>query len=160
MPSYTASLDAIVLAAAGVKRLNLETCITEYLDEDIMLPAVGQGALCIEIRNDDPEIGPLVETLDHHQTRTVVTAERAFLNRLGGSCQVPVAGHAVYDATQLTLKGIVAELDGSNIIGGSVTGTPESCEAIGLKLAEQLLSMGADKILDKLKSMELDNHAG
>ena len=156
----TENLDAIVLAAAGVKRLNLETCITEYLDEDIMLPAVGQGALCIEIRNDDPEIGPLVETLDHHQTRTVVTAERAFLNRLGGSCQVPVAGHAVYDATQLTLKGIVAELEGSNIIGGSVTGTPESCEAIGLKLAEQLLSMGADKILDKLKSMELDNHAG
>ena len=156
----TENLDAIVLAAAGVKRLKLEAHITEYLSTDIMLPAVGQGALCIEIRKDDPEIGPLVAALDHDETRMVVEAERAFLKRLGGSCQVPVAGYGTSDGSQLTLKGIVAELDGSDIIEGSIEAASESCEAMGIKLAEQLLSRGADKILDKLKSMELDNHAG
>jgi len=156
----TENLDAIVLAAAGVKRLNLEARITEYLNDDILLPAVGQGALRIEIRKGDPEIGPLVAALDHRQTHTVVTAERAFLNRLGGSCQVPIAGHGIYAGAQLSLKGIVAELDGSKIIDGCITDSPELGVAIGIKLAEQLLSKGADRILEKLKSMELENHAG
>ena len=83
------NLDAIVLAAAGVKRLNLEHKIIEYLDPNIILPAIGQGALCIEIRNDDAKVGPLVESMDHEPTRTVVKGERAFLNRLEGDARFP-----------------------------------------------------------------------
>jgi hydroxymethylbilane synthase len=82
----TENLDAIVLAAAGVKRLELEHRITEYLDSEVMLPAVGQGALCIEMRQRDPVFEPMVKALDDPQTRAIVLGERAFLNRLGGSC--------------------------------------------------------------------------
>ena len=96
------NLDAIVLAAAGIKRLNLEQRITEYLPADIMLPAVGQGALCIERRQDDRRIEPLLATLDHPSTRAVVMGERTFLNRLGGSCQVPIAGHGEIHGNTLT----------------------------------------------------------
>jgi hydroxymethylbilane synthase len=85
------NLDAIILAAAGVKRLGIEYRITEYLDEKVMLPAVGQGALCIEIRENDHEVESIITLLEHHETRTVVMGERAFLNRLEGGCQVPIA---------------------------------------------------------------------
>ncbi len=107
------NFDALVLAAAGVKRLNLEHKITEYLDPEIMLPAVGQGALCIEIRKDDSTVGPLVASLEHASTRAVVAGERAFLNRLEGGCQVPIAGHGRISEKQFAITGLVAEVDGS-----------------------------------------------
>jgi len=149
----TENLDAIVLAAAGIKRLNLTDRITEYLQADIMLPAVGQGALCIEMRRDDPIIAPMLATLDHANSRTVVLGERAFLNRLGGSCQVPIAGHGELLADTFSLTGLVADMDGSRIIKSQLSGPADSSEAIGIKLAEQLLARGADEILEKLEAV-------
>jgi hydroxymethylbilane synthase len=147
------NFDALVLAAAGVKRLNLENKITEYLDPGFMLPAIGQGALCIETREDDAVVGPLVTSLDHASTRAVVAGERAFLNRLEGGCQVPIAGHGRISENQFTLTGLVAEIDGTRVIKGEKTGPLDSPETIGIDLAEELLAGGADKILEKLKSM-------
>jgi hydroxymethylbilane synthase len=149
----TENLDAIVLAAAGVKRLGLENRVTEYLEPDIMLPAIGQGALCIEIRKDDPAIGPLLAALDHAPTRAAVAGERAFLNRLEGGCQVPIAGHGRISENQFILTGLVAEVDGSRVIKGEKSGPPDSPETRGIELAEELLARGADKILKKLKSI-------
>ncbi len=151
------NLDAIVLAAAGIKRLDLEQRITEYLPADIMLPAVGQGALCIERRQDDRRIEPLLATLDHPSTRAVVMGERAFLNRLGGSCQVPIAGHGEIHGNTFGLTGLVADLDGSRIIKANLSGPVDKTEAIGIKLAEQLIARGADKILEQLQKMESVN---
>jgi len=153
----TENLDAIVLAAAGVKRLELEHRITEYLDSEILLPAVGQGALCIEIRQNDAIIGPLVKPLDDAPTRAVVLGERAFLNRLGGSCQVPIAGHGEIKDNTFHLTGLVADLHGSPIYKSVLSGAVDASESIGISLAETLLSRGADKILEQLQSMDAAN---
>jgi len=147
----TEDLDAIVVAAAGVKRLNLEDRITEYLDEEIMLPAVGQGALCIEIRENDPLVSEMISALDDSRTRTIVTGERSFLNRLEGGCQIPIAGHGKIENERYVLTGLVAEVDGSRVIKDIVEGPAEASERIGIDLAERLINKGADKLLEKLK---------
>jgi len=148
----TENLDAIILAAAGVKRMGYEDRITEFIEKEIMLPAVGQGALCIEIRENDPDIKKLVSTIDHIPTKIAVTCERAFLNRLEGSCQVPVAAHGIMEVTKLTLTGLVASLDGRTIIRDTVSGKITAVDSLGIELAEILLSRGADKILESLKN--------
>ncbi|MBW2569174.1 MAG: hydroxymethylbilane synthase [Deltaproteobacteria bacterium] len=145
-------MDAIILAAAGVKRLGFENRITEYIDENIMLPAVGQGALCIEIRENDPVIKPLIATLDHRQTKKVVSGERAFLHRLEGGCQVPIAAHGKIENNIFTLNGLVATIDGKVIIKDTVSGSIDNAESIGIQLAENLISMGAKEILENLKN--------
>ena len=147
----TESLDAIVLAAAGVKRLNFDARITEYLDESVMLPAAGQGALCIEIRKDDNATAHRVETLDHAKTRSAVLGERAFLSRLEGSCQVPIAARGKIENNLLTLRGLVADIMGTAIVKESISGPAASAETLGIQLADRLLSMGARKILENLK---------
>jgi hydroxymethylbilane synthase len=147
----TGDMDAIVVAAAGVKRLHLEKHISEYLDESIMLPAVGQGALCIEIRATDPAIEEMTTSLDHLQTRTIVNGERAFLNRLEGGCQIPIAAHGKIEANRFILTGLVADIDGSTLIRDSLSGPPEASQTLGIQLAERLLAKGADKLLEKLK---------
>jgi hydroxymethylbilane synthase len=149
-------LDAVVVAAAGVKRLNFEELVTEYLDSAVMLPAVGQGALCIEIRANDPLVGLMAAALDDPATRAVVTGERAFLHRLQGSCQVPIAGHGDLDDCGYTLHGLVADMDGSTVVRDSLSGAREDCEQIGVQLAETLLARGADEILARLKLMEAE----
>ncbi|MCB2148120.1 MAG: hydroxymethylbilane synthase [Deltaproteobacteria bacterium] len=146
------SLDAIVLAAAGVLRLGLGDRITQTLDESVMLPAVGQGALCIEIRENDPRIAPVVALLDDLSTRRVVMGERAFLKRLEGGCQVPIAGHGRIDGNGYTLTGLVCDVDGSHQIKQSRTGPETRSEQIGLELAEALLAMGAGEILERLNA--------
>jgi len=146
----TENLDAIILAAAGVKRLGLENRITEYLDENVMLPAVGQGALCIEIRQNDPEIEPIIAALNHQQSWTVVMGERAFLNRLEGGCQVPIAAHGKIEKNTFTLCGLVASVDGTTVIKETLSGHEDSSESIGIKLADRLLSMGAKTIMENL----------
>jgi hydroxymethylbilane synthase len=156
----TENLDAIVLAAAGVKRLELEHRITEYLDSEVMLPAVGQGALCIEIRRNDPFVSTRVNALDDPQSRAVVLGERAFLNRLGGSCQVPIAGHGAIKDNSFHLTGLVAAVQGSPIYKSVLSGAVDASEAIGISLAESLLSRGADKILEQLQTMESANEQG
>jgi len=147
----TEDLDAVVLAAAGVKRLGLENRISEYLDENIMLPAVGQGALCIETRMDDTEAISKVAHLDHKETRSAVIGERAFLNRLKGSCKVPIAARGKVENSHFTLCGLVASIDGSTLIKDTLSGPESSSGNMGIKLADRLLSMGAGKILSDLK---------
>ena len=144
------NLDAIILAAAGVKRLGIEYRITEYLDEKVMLPAVGQGALCIEIRENDPEVESITTLLEHHETRTVVMGERAFLNRLEGGCQVPIAAHGKIEKDRFTLCGLVATVDGTTVIRESLSGHKDSSEIIGIKLADRLIEMGAKTIMKNL----------
>ncbi len=146
------SLDAIVLAAAGVRRLGLADRITEILDESVMLPAVGQGALCIEIREKDARIAPVVATLDDLSTRQIVMGERSLLKRLEGGCQVPIAGHGHIDENGYTLTGLVCDVDGSHQIKQSRTGPAGRSQEIGLELAEALLAMGAGEILEKLNA--------
>ncbi len=146
----TGDMDAVILAAAGLRRLQFEHKITEYLDPEIMLPAAGQGALCIETRENDSDIASVVSGLDDPETRITVTGERAFLNRLEGGCQIPVAAHGTVEENLLVLSGLVAEPDGSLIIRDRLSGTVAASESIGIQLAENLLSMGAKQILEKL----------
>ncbi len=151
----TDQLAAVVLAAAGLKRLGLEHLVSEHLNDETMLPAVGQGALCIEVRKEDPRVGPMVAALDHPDTRVVVSGERAFLKRLQGGCQVPIAGHGRLDGAQLTLTGLVADVDGSTVIKHRLSGPASSAERIGVELAEILLDRGAGEILKNLASAAL-----
>ena len=147
----TEALDAIVLASAGLERLGLADRITAALPPDIMLPAVGQGALCVESRAGDTITGPLLADLEHSRTRAAVTAERAFLKKLEGGCQVPIAGYAQTTDDQVHLTGLVAELDGSTILRTSMTSQRSDAESLGLRAAEELLSRGADDILTRLQ---------
>ena len=143
--------DAIVLAAAGVKRLGLENRISEYLDMTTMLPAVGQGALCIEIRENDPAIEAAVIALNDQKTSIAISAERAFLNRLEGGCQTPIAAHAQMRDGRVHLVGMVASIDGRQIFKQSIDGSPKAAVNIGTRLADQLLDQGARDILELLK---------
>jgi len=144
-------MDAIVVAAAGVKRLGFENKITEYFDDNIMLPAVGQGALCIEIREQDTKITSLVDCLDHYHTRRIILGERAFLHRLEGGCQVPIAAYGQIEKNVFTLTGLVASVDGKTIIKNEMSGAEENSENTGIKLAENLLAAGAKELLESLK---------
>jgi len=150
----TEDIDAIVLAAAGLKRLGLANTITEYLDSSIMLPAVGQGALCLELRKDDARTAEVVAGLNHSETQAVVRGERAFLNRLEGGCQIPIAAHGAVNNGRFCLQGLVANLDGSVIVRDKFSGPVAESAKVGITLAERLLSMGAKEILDELKANE------
>ncbi len=138
--------DAIVLAAAGLKRLGWEDRITEILPPEVMCPAVGQGALGIETRPDSPGFAAAAP-LDHPETRAAVTAERALLAALGGGCQVPIGAHASVDGRRLRLIGIVAAPDGSALVSAESEGCVEDAAAIGRDLAAALLERGARGIL-------------
>ncbi len=144
--------DATLLAAAGLIRLGMKSVITQYFDETLMIPAVGQGALCIESRQNDPDIAPVLAFLDHGETRTVVSGERAFLRRLEGSCHIPVACFGRLEDHRMVLTGLVASEDGRTILKETVTGAPDDPQKAGIELAETLLSRGADKILENLNS--------
>jgi hydroxymethylbilane synthase len=138
-------LDAIVLACAGLKRLGFAAHITAPLDENESLPAIGQGALAIECRANDAATRAHVERLDHAATRRCVTAERAFLARLEGGCQTPLAAHAQLDGNGVMIEGLVGAPDGSKILRERLRG--DDPERVGRELAEKLLSLGADAIL-------------
>ncbi len=145
--------DAIILAAAGLRRLGWEARITEYIPEEMSLPAIGQGALGIEIRVDDPDAREAVSFLNHRDTAFAVRAERGFLKRLEGGCQVPIACYRSTEGDGIFLRGMVGRPDGSEIIRGSVAGSVADPEALGATLAEQLLSRGAKGILDEVYRM-------
>lgn len=144
-------MDAIVLAAAGVKRLGMEHRITEYLKPSVMLPAVGQGALCIELRKNDQKTYQVINHLEHGPTRTAVLGERAFLNRLEGGCQVPIAALGQVRQDQIAITGLVADIDGQTIFKETLSGPADASEAIGTDLADRLAARGAYDILNKLK---------
>jgi hydroxymethylbilane synthase len=139
--------DAIILAAAGVKRLGLEANVSEYLSPEISLPAIGQGALGIECRVDDRELNDMIAFFNHTDSRTCVTGERALLRRLEGGCQVPIACYGQVKNGKLTLTGLVGSVDGKRIVKDSIEGEPGKAEKLGVTLAEKLLSQGADVIL-------------
>lgn len=142
--------DAIILAAAGLIRLGFHDRITQFIDTDTSLPAIGQGAVGIECRSGDARINALLAPLNHRPTQIRVLAERAMNNRLEGGCQVPIGGHATLDGDAIHLRGLVGEPDGSKIISGEVRGLASDAEALGIKLADDLLSRGAATILNKL----------
>jgi hydroxymethylbilane synthase len=171
-------LDAIVVAAAGVRRLGLAHLITELLPPEILLPAIGQGALGIEIRSQriegggagerggmgegpsrgpeargrEPRMAEVVAVLDHPETHGAVQAERAMLARLEGGCQVPIAAHAFVAKEGITLRGLVASLDGKRVVRGEMRGATGSPEAVGTSLAEDLLLRGAAEILHEINA--------
>jgi hydroxymethylbilane synthase len=142
--------DAIILAAAGLKRLGREDRITQFLEDDIMVSAVGQGALGIVCRSSDVETLGLLSALDHPATRTAVTAERGLLRALGGSCQVPIGGKARLEAGRLIVKGLIASLDGTRVIRDEVSGPTGDPAALGIELGQKLLAMGAGEILAEI----------
>ena len=148
--------DAIILAAAGVKRLGLAENVTEYIDPGISLPAIGQGALGIECRVDDRELNDLIAFFNHADSRTCVTGERALLRRLEGGCQVPIACYGQLMDGKLHLTGLVGSVDGKRIIKDSIEGAPDKAEKLGVSLAEKLLTQGADVILREVYGHNTD----
>ncbi len=148
----TEKLDGIVLAAAGLKRLGLGDRIADFIDPEICLPAPGQAALGIEIREGDDKITDLVGVLNCVETLQAVTAERAMLSALGGSCRVPIGGYAVFDAGSvevLLLSGVVATPDGRRVISEKGEGRVSSPEQLGMRVARGLIEQGARDILDQ-----------
>ena len=163
--------QAVILAAAGMKRLGLAHRITEFLPLHVSLPAIGQGAIGIECRIDDDRVNGLIAPLNHAQTALCVKAERAFLKKLEGGCQVPVAAHARLQQTDgamvgrpspgvteregshsqsLWLDGLVGSLTGDRMISGSAAGNPDLPEQLGIQLAGDILARGAKEILDEV----------
>ena len=143
-------LDAIILAAAGMKRLGLQDRITEILPLDISLPAIGQGAVGIECRVNDEWVNNLISALNHPETILCVKAERAFLKKLEGGCQVPIAAHARLKDGRIVMHGLVGSISGEKIIKGYSEGEPGHAETLGIALAEEILSKGAKEILDEV----------
>ncbi|BBL76943.1 hydroxymethylbilane synthase [Methylomagnum ishizawai] len=142
--------DAIILAAAGLKRLGLAGRITEFLEPETSLPAVGQGAIGIECRRDDARINALLSVLHHPATAIRVAAERAFNTRLNGGCQVPIAGYAELSGDDLRLRGLVGDPEGGAVVRGEIAGNSAAAEQLGIALADDLLARGADRILRDL----------
>ena len=148
--------DGIIMAAAGIERLGLQEHITEYLNETQMLTAPGQGAIAIEIRKEDNEILEVLSVLNHEQSAICVTAERSFLNRLEGGCQIPFAAHATLDGDNLTVEGLVATLDGRKIQRAKIIGNSKDAIQLGIDLANSIQDNGGYEILEEVKR-ELNN---
>lgn len=144
-------LDAIVLAAAGVKRLGWEERITEFLSPDWILPAVGQGALGIEIREKDDYIKSITQCLNSPTVFWSVLGERAFLRTLEGGCQIPIGCLGELKDGELTIRGVVASLDGKELLRKEIKGKLEDSELLGKELAQNLLHLGAKDILDQVR---------
>ena len=151
--------DAIVLAAAGLRRLGHEARITEILGPEVSLPAVGQGALGIEVRAGDGRVEERVARLNHEPTERAVAAERAFLSRLQGGCQTPIAAYAVFDAGTLALDGLVGRPDGREIVRDRLGGAAWDAEGLGRTLGDRLLARGADRILAETREADLPGGA-
>jgi hydroxymethylbilane synthase len=134
-------LDAIILAAAGLIRLDMADHITEYIEPEIMLPGGGQGAVGIESRKEDLPIMNRIFPLDHEETHQALEAERSFLTRLEGGCQVPIGVYATIEGETLHLRGLVGSLDGKQILKAERKGSVEDPEAIGFELAGEILGM-------------------
>lgn len=145
--------DAIILAAAGLKRLELEDRITGLMSPEDSLPANGQGAVGIECRLDDAELLALLAPLDHHNTRLRVEAERAMNQGLMGGCQVPIGSYAELQGDQLWLRGLVGRPDGSEVIYEEATGPASQGKEMGIAMAKRLLARGADKILAEVTEL-------
>ncbi|MBA2378509.1 MAG: hydroxymethylbilane synthase [Blastocatellia bacterium] len=146
-------VDAMILACAGLERLGLDARIRQMIPTELMIPAVGQGTVAVEIRDGDTEAAELCRAIDDPATRVCVTAERAFLRTLEGGCQVPIGGYAVLKGHDITLTGYVGSLDGAMHFRESHSGPGSDAEAIGLALAEKLIALGASDLLDEARGV-------
>ncbi|HCG99805.1 MAG TPA: hydroxymethylbilane synthase [Actinobacteria bacterium] len=144
--------DAIILAAAGLDRMGWNEGITERIASEVMLSAVGQGAIAVEIRDDDDDMRELMRHLEDADTRAAVIAERALLRELEGGCQIPIGALGVIEGGKLKLDGMVASLDGKKMIRDIISGDPADAEALGVELANTLRGMGADEILAEVRA--------
>lgn len=142
--------DAVILAAAGLRRMGWQDRITVFMDPVQFIPAVGQGALGIEARSGDESILELLAPLNHPETAVAAAAERSFLKELQGGCQVPIGGHARLAGKMVEFSGMVASLDGSQLFRASGTAPVEDAAALGIRIARELLDKGAKKILDEV----------
>jgi len=148
--------DAIVLAAAGLRRMGWDGRITEVLEPEVMCPAVGQGALAVETRADGSEAQRICARLEHSPSRIAVTAERAVLAALGGGCQVPIGAHATIHDRVLRLAAVVVSPDGTQVIREEATGSVDEAAVIGRAVGEQLLAQGGAKILETVYGAAAD----
>ncbi|MBI5789164.1 MAG: hydroxymethylbilane synthase [Candidatus Schekmanbacteria bacterium] len=144
------NMDGIILAAAGVKRLGFQDKIAQCLPMELSLPAVGQGSLGIETRTADEEVNRLIACLNHRESALAVTAERAFLTRLEGGCQVPIGACAYVEGDNITLQGLIARVDGSTLLRRQISGNVSKVRELGVRLAEELLDLGGREILDEV----------
>ncbi|MDO9585586.1 MAG: hydroxymethylbilane synthase [Syntrophales bacterium] len=144
----TDKLAGVIVAASGLKRMGWSERISQYLPVELMLPAVGQGVLGLELRSDDAETREIVSFLNHETTWMEVGAERAFLKRLGGGCQLPIAAYGKRRGNQLLLRGLVGGMDGRVMIRDEVAGPLEAGEALGKTLAEKILTRGGRELLE------------
>jgi len=142
--------DAIILAGAGLNRMHMQDRIASLFTPEEMLPAIGQGSLGLELRKSDAELLEGLQFLHDDHTATTVAAERAFLLRLEGGCQVPIGAHATLDNGVVRLTGLIASVDGKTILKESIEGTPEKASSLGTQLAETLLDRGGKAILDEV----------
>jgi len=147
--------DAIILATAGLNRLKWSHRITAFFSADEMLPAVAQGAVGIELRKDSRELLAGLAFLQHEETTIAVTGERGFLHRLEGGCQVPIGAHGTVNGGQLTLTGLIASVDGKEILKKTTSGPVSQAAALGVALAEELLDLGGRAILEEVYGSEL-----
>ncbi|MDK2986026.1 MAG: hydroxymethylbilane synthase [Clostridia bacterium] len=145
------NFDAIILAAAGVIRMGWKDKISQYLPYNVMLPAVGQGSIGIEIREDDPEIERIIDKINDQISANAIKAERAFLARLEGGCQIPIGALGQVEKDSLTLKGLVASLDGRKVLQDEIKGSPHEADELGVELANRLIARGADEILNTVR---------
>jgi hydroxymethylbilane synthase len=143
--------QGIIIAAAGVERLELQNHITEYLNENQMLTAPGQGAIAIEVREGDHEVLDILSILNHKKSSICVTAERSFLNRLEGGCQIPFAAHATINGDILTIEGMVSTLDGSKMQREIIKGNVKEAIQLGIDLADSIKINGGNEILEEVK---------
>jgi len=142
--------DAIILASAGLIRLGFAERISSFIEPEQSLPAIGQGAVGIECRENDETVMNLLAPLNHADTHTRLSAERAMNKRLNGGCQVPIAGYSILDGDQIYLRGLVGRPDGSEVVRDEIRGEASQAEALGVELAERLLAQGAQNILQEL----------
>lgn len=150
----TQNLDAIILASAGLRRMGWEDRVAEFFAPEVILPAIGQGILAIEARLKDKRVQHLLASLNHPPTQLCFLAERAFLQRIGGGCQVPIAGLAQLASGRLHLSALVAAADGREVIRGKLEGPLAQGEVLGRRLAEELLEKGARDILNEVEQRE------
>jgi hydroxymethylbilane synthase len=144
----TENLTGVVLAAAGLKRLGYGEVITQFLPTEIMLPAVGQGALGVQVRKSDAALAELCARLNHNTTAAEVTAERAYLQALGGGCRLPIAAYGLMEGRRLTLEGLLASPNGAEVLRDKVWGEPGEAEALGRRLADMILEKGGRRLLE------------
>lgn len=146
-------LDAIILAYAGVERLGLSHVITDIISTDSVLPAVGQGAIAVEIRSDDKDTAAIMAKINHMPTLITTKAERAFLRQLEGGCQVPIGCLAQINDGEIHIEGLIASIDGQEVLRDSASGRLDQAEMIGQQLAQNLLDQGGQKILQEIKEL-------